>query len=391
MRKTILIVESNVDGHYGVYLKKIVNFYLQRGIHIFLVVDDGPEAALFLENLVETKLLFNRIRVIQLPLLYRPKKYNFFTNFWSQLRFWNACKKTYSVACNRNKIDFVFIPYLDRLIYAVSILGSPFKTTPFSGIVMRPIVHHHQMGIKTSDITIFRKFSLKSFLFDRVIKLNQLQSIFTIDFSFWNFAQLRVASKWEKIQYFPDPVDQIHVFSKEVALQHFGICADETVLLLYGSIDMRKGVIGALEWTIEARSKGINVHLLILGSQSEEVRQYLRKSTAARALVDAGSLYLKDSFITTNEEALAFSAADIVWLNYNNFDQMSGVMVKAGMFDLCMALPDKGLMGWYKERLLKSDKYMQFSIPRLKADPKLNPFAEHTWENSLLKLSALIK
>ncbi|MCF8196370.1 MAG: hypothetical protein K9J38_10270 [Polynucleobacter sp.] len=391
MINKILIIEPNVDGHYGVYLREIVNFLLQKDVHIFLALDNGFEASLFLKNLIDRDIRSNRISIVQLPLLYRPKKYSFLNNLWSQVRYWYACRKAYKKASIANKIELVFLPYLDRLIYAFSILGSPFKNTPSSGIVMRPTFHHYEMDIKSSNMAGYSNLFLKPFLFRRALKLKSLKSIFTIDLSFLRFSQDRLPTEWTKIQYFPDPADQTHLSNKELARHHFCIDLDKVVILLYGSIDMRKGVIGALEWTLQARSNGIKAQLLILGRQSEEVRQYFKNSLTAKNLFDDNALFVVDRYIESDEENLAFSAADLVWLKYRHFDQMSGVMVKAGMLDLPMALPDHGVMGWYKEQFLKSSDYADFSLPRLKINPKLNPFSEHTWKNSLLKLNSLIE
>lgn len=391
MHKAILIIESNVDGHYGVYLKNIVNYFLQKDIHVFLAVDDGAEASLFLGNLSKSSYWSKNVEVIKLPLLYRPKKYNFLINLWGQVRYWHACRKAYNKAIISNKIELIFIPYIDRIIYAIAILGSPFKNTLFSGIVMRPTFHHYEIGIKSTNVGKFSNLALKLSLFKWALKIKSLKSIFTIDLSLWKFSQSKIKAQWKKIQYFPDPIEQMHLLSKKAARYRLGIDADKVSLLLYGSIDMRKGVLSALEWVTDARSKGVNMQLLILGRQSEEVRQYLSNSISAKSLIEDDSLYILDRYIEAEEEILAFSAVDLVWLKYNDFDQMSGVMVKAGILDLPMTLPDQGIMGWYKNQLLKSDEYPQFSIPRLKVDPKLNPFAEHTWENSLLNLNSLLE
>ena len=390
MNKTILIIEPNVDGHYGVYLKKIVEFFLLRGFSIYLALDDGIETNNFIKNSLGLILGFSEVKVFRSSLLYRPKKYSLIINFWIQMRFWYVCRIIFKKISADSKINLVFLPYLDRLIYSISILGSPFGGTQFSGIVMRPSFHHYEMGIKTPGIMYSRSFSLKYFLYLRVLKLKALQSIFTIDFAFWKFCQTYTSSDWVKVKYFPDPVDPICPLDKDEARKHFGINTNRVALLVYGSIDMRKGIVSALSWALDARSKGINISLLILGEQSEEVRQHLKGSAVAKKLIDDDSLYLLDRYVTTEEEVLAFSAVDLVWLKYHDFYQMSGVMVKAGMLDLPMILPDQGVMGWYKEQLLKSEEHTQYSIPRLKANAKLNPFSEHTWENSLLKLNGLI-
>jgi hypothetical protein len=100
--------------------------------------------------------------------------------------------------------------------------------------------------------------------------------------------------------------------------------------------------------------------------------------------------FILDKFVSTEEEIFAFSVADLVWLNYVNFFQMSGLMIKAGILDLPMFLPDQGLMGWYRRQLIRSEIFPSFSMPRLRNNKTINPFSSHLWPTSLSKLELIV-
>ena len=69
-----------------------------------------------------------------------------------------------------------------------------------------------------------------------------------------------------------------------------------------------------------------------------EIRQYFAQ----------GRIHEVNRYVSPDEEQRAFAAADVAWLRYEGFYQMSGVLVKAVKANLELELPDDGLLGWYK-------------------------------------------
>jgi glycosyltransferase involved in cell wall biosynthesis len=90
-------------------------------------------------------------------------------------------------------------------------------------------------------------------------------------------------------------------------------------------------------------------HLLLAGKQAPEAMTILQSPPAMR-LRQAGRLHEIAHYLNEEEENLAFSAADAVWLGYIAHYQMSGVLVQAGMMGLPNIACEEGLIGWLTTR-----------------------------------------
>ena len=128
------------------------------------------------------------------------------------------------------------------------------------------------------------------------------------------------------------------------------------MILLYGSLEPRKGVQLLLD-RLQHPDTDPNTHLLVVGRQTPEVTRMFAKAEL-RQYREQGRIHQVNRYVTSEEEQMVFAAADIAWLRYDGFYQMSGVLVKAVKADLELELPDVGLLGWYKNGLL--DKKVAF-------------------------------
>ena len=386
----ILIIEPNVDGHYGDYLYKITDFFLQKGLKVCIAIDSGDEAKFFLDNKLSNLDRFERVEIYRFPMLDRRKKYNAINNLISQINFWKIYKKIYKKISYKIEIDYVFIPYIDRVIYSFSIFGSPFEMTPLSCITMGLTFHHFAVWCSLNNFNLLNLETYKFFAFKKILKLVSIDYIYTIDITLEKYSNQQQSKYWKKIKYFPDPVENFSLIDATLARKYFGIQNNDLTLLIYGSMGIRKNISGAVRWIIKMKKKSLKINLLIVGRQSDEVKSLLNKLSLRNESQGAVQIFILDKFASTEEEIFAFSASNLVWLNYTNFFQMSGLMIRSGILDLPMFLPDKGLMGWYKLQLLKSDVFPDFSIPRLRNNKSTNPFLCHTWPDSLNKLEVIV-
>ena len=144
-----------------------------------------------------------------------------------------------------------------------------------------------------------------------------------------------------------------------------GIPADARVVLLFGSLDIRKGVKSLLEWI--ATSGDPDLFLLAVGQETPEVARLL-DGDYAQSLAARGSILRINRFVSDEEEQMAFAAADVAWLKYEGFYQMSGVLVKAARAGLKLELPECGVLGWYRQRL--------------ETEGSLH-FGSHDWRNAI--------
>jgi glycosyltransferase involved in cell wall biosynthesis len=222
-------------------------------------------------------------------------------------------------------VDLVIIPYLDYCFHAMALTGSPFGDTPWAAITMRLT---HVPGLHT------RRLLLRRLLRDPHLRL--LFSLTALD-ARWQ--RIRGTSK---LRYLPDPGDLREPMDRDAARRDLGIPADALVILVYGTIDDRKGLVQLVEALASAAAP--SAVLLVVGRQSAEIRKYLAtpRFTSIRG---QGRLIEVDQFVDDATQAGAFAAADVVWLGYVGHLGMSGVLVLAGLARRAVIATSAGELG----------------------------------------------
>jgi glycosyltransferase involved in cell wall biosynthesis len=254
-------------------------------------------------------------------------------------------RKFYEKTLQRDSIDFVFVPYLDYCAYAIGLLGSPFGDKPWAGLVMRPAFHYHEMGIIGPRSLLLMP---KKYLFYKLLADRRLRALFTDDISFFEYFNKRQSLSKQKIYYLPDPAEFKGNIKKETARKILGIPEDAIVLLVYGTINYRKGV-DSLLYAAAHPDFPSNVHILLAGRQGIDAASLLRTSLGEK-LRSVNRLHEMNKFLTTEEEYMVFKASDIAWLGYRGHYTMSGVLVQAGLMGLPIVACKEGLIGWLTEK-----------------------------------------
>jgi glycosyltransferase involved in cell wall biosynthesis len=131
-----------------------------------------------------------------------------------------------------------------------------------------------------------------------------------------------------KLRYLPDPAEYEFTGSRGESRAALGISNGQVAILVFGSIDERKGIDLLLNGL--ALQNDLDSYVVILaGRQSANVREQVQAAAGAE-LLSQKRLIVIDRFLTTCEQNRAFAAADVVWVGYRNHVHMSGVMVLAG-------------------------------------------------------------
>lgn len=243
--------------------------------------------------------------------------------------------------CNEERSDLIFVPYLDYCAHAVGLLGSPFGSAPWGGIVLRPSFHFAYVSVEGP---VSKLHPFKKRLFFRMLGNKRLRRLFTIDETLVRYVDQNKPSLSGKLRFVPDPVQINGTQSRAQARQRLGISNDAVVLLVYGALSLRKGV-DALLSAAQQSDFPSEVVILLAGRQDKEVRHLLASPQGA-ALRESGRLHELDRFLSDEEEYAVFGAADMVWLGYRGHYTMSGVLVQAGMMGLPLVACKEGLIGW---------------------------------------------
>jgi hypothetical protein len=344
MRTRWLILEPSVAGHHATYLEKIVEGAVEN--HIEVVV--GSSAALSTSEFCGA--LQERFGAQQVSVLLEPLPADCHAygspraDIRRELAYWRFFRRIYCQATAGGRVTAVFLPYLDHCANAVGLLGSPFAQTPLYGICMRPTFHFRRMGVAAPRR---RSEFIRRMLFERMLGMSSVRRLFTIDETLYRYFRDRCLPNSGKLVFLPDPAEFTGAHSRTSARAELGIPAEATVILLYGSLEGRKGVRSLLDRIADPGTDS-NTHLLVVGRQSQEVSDMLAESRYTE-FFQQGRIHEVNRYVSPEEEQIVFAAADVAWLKYEGFYQMSGVLVKAVQAGLRLELPDAGLLGWYKK------------------------------------------
>ncbi|MEJ2452272.1 MAG: hypothetical protein P8047_16705, partial [Gammaproteobacteria bacterium] len=146
-----------------------------------------------------------------------------------------------------------------------------------------------------------------------------------------------------------EPADLGDLPAQGMARQKLGLNEARKVILLYGSVTVRKGVVELLQ-ALATPDFPENVDILLAGKVVEPAIRKLLDTPPKLALRDAGRLTVIDRFIEPLEEPTFFAAADIIWLGYKGHYSASGLLVQAAAANRPVLACREGIIGWQTQR-----------------------------------------
>lgn len=340
----LLIVEPQAGGHRMHYVRHVATAAVARGWRVSIAT--WPESIshpsfkqleMALPNAFGT-LLMSRSRMPD-ELLRQG------AGFRQQLAFHRTCADLYRSLSGDELPSHVFVPFLNNFDKIVPFLGSPFGRTPWSGIVMRDTFHHEAMGIpgrrRRSDV-------VKKWLFLRLASNQRLRALFTIDEALPEFLERYHLRAAERVVFVPDPVQMPLAVDRGAVRTSLGIDESSVVVLVFGTLDQRKQVDAVIA-AMKLPACPDSVVLLIAGRQTSEIER-LVGSADARKLAESGRLVQINEYLSAEQEADVFAAADIIWVGYRDHYTMSGVLLQAAASELPVIACREGLIGWLTQR-----------------------------------------
>lgn len=331
-----------MNGHHGVYLRWIVRGAAERNWRVFIATFENSLGHPIFKTMLNECNEAPAIITLPLPATDYMQK----SGLWGLLRreifYRRLFGRFYVKAMQRFIPDFVFLPYLDYSAYAIGLFGSPFGRTPWAGIVMRPAFHYKEVGIIGPRSLLLLP---KQLLFLRMLKQKKLQTLFTIDPSLYEYLINRAPSCPEKVYYLQDPAEFEGDISKDVARQLLQIPKGAVAILVYGTINYRKGVDILLSAAAN-QDFPANVHILLAGRHCSDEDLFLN-SPMIRKLRSSRLLHEMNRFLSDEEEYMVFKASDIAWLGYRRHYSMSGILVQAGHMGMPVITCKEGVIGWF--------------------------------------------
>ncbi len=328
----LLLIEPRFSGHHGVYVRWIAHGAIQRGYRVRLATARAQAQHPLLLRLQSE--CGADLDVAFLPDIRDGEAGTDLLALARQdARFYALFRSYYRTAFPLEPPSFVFLSYVDYCLYSLAMWGSPFGRTPWGGIAMRPAFHL----ARTPGTRI------KEQLFLRLLNNPTLASLFVMDETLHEHITQRHPARAVKCHYLPDPAEMNATMSKQAARATLGIAKDVLVILVYGAISLRKGIDLLLAALREPEGPA-RVHVLLAGQQDAESKAFMA-SAAAQPLAQAGRIHSFDAFLSADDEARVFAAADLLWMGYRGHLHASGVMVQAGQAGLPVIGCAEGMIG----------------------------------------------
>lgn len=341
----ILIIEPNMSGHHGPYVRWIVEAALAHDLKVTLATSSE---AVSHTSMIDIKNEFgDHCEIVALPwrkLSAEGRKKKIMPPLLeTQLinyRFWADAYRCVS------NVDFVFVPSVDGCLYYTALRGSPFQHTRWGGIVMRPHFNFAPVGMKGPTASLSGR--LKERFFIRLLAQKTLCELITIDETLPVYLSLKNRRFVNKIRYLADPNEINTPLAKADGRASLGLDEGKWVILLFGSLSWRKGVVDLLNATISNQWPP-ECQVLLMGRPDSDVQKQILRPEVQQAIRDR-RVQVIDRYVTDTKRDAALAACDAVWCCYKQFYQMSGVLVLAGLARRPVVASCEGLIGWLTKK-----------------------------------------
>ena len=341
--KRSLILEISSSGHHPSYLRRILESGLLHAAHVIVAgpasLSAHPELSALLAQCEFHELAIDPDRQTRLA--------DFSTLGLVRREFTLRAiyQRAWRRASSSGPVDLVLLPLVDGCANAIALRGGPFGATPWIAISMRAQFHLRKMGV-TAPRTFTR--AGRAFLFRRLLRTESLGSLLTIDPTLAEYAARQRGSEFAKIRLLPDTCNTCTLIEKSAARRQLGIPSSARLILAFGHLTARKGVLIAMR-AMAREDCPKHVCLLLAGSQDNEVESFLAGPVAAQLLAE-GRLHLRPGFVPEESVPTLLSAADAMWIGYTGFYTMSNMLVLAARHGLPILASNQGVIGWLASR-----------------------------------------
>jgi hypothetical protein len=343
--KNILIIETEYEGHYLTgYIKYILRSFKNKKFKITLLTssDAQNKAKGALQILRKEKLKFNIETIKNLKL----KKFSSIHLIAHQIRLYFAIKEKFKELNLSTRFDHIFLTSIQKLDKALVVFGSPFQNINFSGIYLD--IKFHLYKYKIHYKSRFNYLSKK--FFQKLLELSTLDNIITNDHLLKKYIKPNNWTNSHKLKFLHDPKEFNFSFNKFYSREKLGIPDKSILILLYGALIESKGIVELLS-IFKVAKLNKNIRVVLAGKQFTNYKNFALNNSFINKLKLDKKLFIFNRWISEKEEALLFSAADILWIGYKNYSSPSGVLYQAIQKDIPSLISNEGLINSLNKKI----------------------------------------
>ena len=338
----ILLVEPEYQGHHvALHLSLLIKeFYIRKWKINILTYKKSANSPAY--RLIDKK-IYSDINFYYIKEVHFSNSKNIFYLIYIQLiKYFNIISSIKKILLN-NHIDHIYFATGDHVDKILAIFGHFSLKKNFSLMLIYSKIYQN------NNTNFFKKIILyikKKLLFN-LINISNLTNFFVIDLFLYKYLK-KNKKNFSKITYVPDPGEIKHFFSQKYSRHYLKINKYDFIILIYGAIKMSKGIKEIISGLQSIQNEKIK--LIVAGKQTNDVKYFLNL-TENKKLIKEKRIIIYNSFKSYKEEAILFSASDVVWVGYHdNFYGSSGVLHQAGLVKKPVITNHIGLLGYLNKK-----------------------------------------
>ncbi|MGF7135440.1 glycosyltransferase involved in cell wall biosynthesis [Paraburkholderia sp. EB58] len=334
---TLMIVEPEATGHRMIlYVRLIAAEALSRGWKVILLTSarasHHPACKAVVNEFGED------LEVVLMPDSV-PGGSSQLDLLRAQISSIRAFQAGHRAVSRRQTIDFVYLPYFNYIDKVVGWYGSPFGDSPFGGMVVAATFHHRKCGItREAD----KRDRISEWLFRLALRARNLRLLTSIDEPLADYVLQSIPTRAGKFRYVPDVSSIRRPSERTAARAAYGFSTGDFVVASYGALSPRKGLAKLLT-LFGAPDLPAHFRLLLVGAQNADAKRMVSEFLSRHPQLER-QLVIVDEFVGDVEEGHTFACADVVWLCYENFSGMSGVLIQSAQAGVPVVTAGYGLI-----------------------------------------------
>jgi glycosyltransferase involved in cell wall biosynthesis len=328
LKNRILLFDTITDGHHPDYLIHVIGFYSgNKEVELYVSTGESFKSQFDARQKAEGNLWGDNVTFLPIP----TNKLNSIHSKPIYLRSiieWNLLVET-AQSINANQVLLMYFDY-----YQLGILIGKKAPCPVSAIYFRPNFTENDNGIYPQ---------IKKWMLSKVLKSGQIQNLFCLVHALVPYMK----GQKTQTQIIPicDPIKQFEISKSETAefKNKYKIPTDKKIFLNFGYLDDRKGMEVFIDACSTLSKEALAKICLLLAGP---VPEYYEKIIEAKlAQVPELEVIRSYGYLPAREVQICFEISDVVLILYQDFLNMSSVLIRAAMANKPTFATQTGMIG----------------------------------------------
>ena len=324
----ILLFDTITDGHHPDYLIHVIGFYSgKKEVELYVSTGESFKSQFDARQKAEDNPWGDNVTFLPIP----TNKLNSIHSKPIYLRSsieWNLLVET----AQSIHASHALLMYFDY--YQLGILIGKKAPCPVSAIYFRPNFTENDNGIY---------LQIKKWMLSKVLKSGQIQNLFCLVHALVPYMK----GQKTQTQIIPicDPIKQFEISKPETAefINKYKIPTDKKIFLNFGYLDDRKGMEVFIDACAALSSEALaKVCLLLAGPVPKYYEKIIEAKLAQVPELEVIRCY---GYLPAREVQICFEISDVVLILYQDFLNMSSVLIRAAMANKPTFATHTGMIG----------------------------------------------